>query len=918
MSFNRIQLQKDTKELTKAKAPAKSKDVIYDPKDQWNEFEQVSNFPEINYATEYSQMQNGGENIPIIEDAGSFNEEGFWIPDWETMKQQAKELNAKTVKTKNGAMIYFDDNWNVQSVDDNPQMKSGGSKSKHVVVKQSKIPGANKGLFSNQKFKRGEPIGLAHEDGQPVGDIGNMHNHSDNPNMYSVKVGNKRYVYAKRNIEPGEELTTDYRLQPELEQPEDFMKRGGSTKGLVRMPKPSKKGLASKAYSRSLEATNRLFTENRLFEKPKDRKRKVFDPNAKYYASGGEYGMPLGAGVSQNFIGNRDNFKVGGIPELPLRDNRVNYNAFVNGFEPMTKRQDGGITDAMNAMMKARLAYANEFGNPAAQRMINLPDNPYQFDDGNTGTHYMASMDNYAVPQIQDINGQLMLGDYGPESNEAIQFDRPEDAEYFAEHYKDVSPGFIEAELTDDEIEEYRKGGYIVEDISIPSLNTYQDGGVYTFSERPDSKYKKDSKGNWLVSNAGTKNKYVPVKDPSGSRTKTLNKWAESQDLSNEAESSMSAYNKQRSNQLKDFESGIDFSAQPSETLNKVSGDYLGNFGMKSKNLFTDAQNKKAVLKNERKKDELVAHHQNTARQVLNAKNLSTDQKKKLLSNPQAMNQLAAEYYDYKVAPSERNGSVMNTMGMSQSYHQEKSPFRVLPYEEKTVDISKLTDPINSSFEKLGLKTPSSILPTNNKKLTLGPSKLSSWKGIGEAPKNAPSDAVNMLDEYYVSGLLGGLALPEMYGVTGSLSKYAPIKSIPGLNLGNVVTAKGVYDAGTEYIPNSVAAYNRAQDEGWTLKNQADLVYNALKAGLSFVPLSNTLKEAKAVKNIKNAFSTGEYGVKLAKNPYDPLTHYKAIRAFGTLAGARQTGGETNYFDTELTDAEIQDLIDEGYIVEQL
>jgi len=289
-------------------------------------------------------------------------------------------------------------------------------------------------------------------------------------------------VYAQPNVGqpqmmyPGAEYTF-----PGADYVDEYpqMKKGGRPRGLIPMPKPSKKGLASKAYSRSLDATNRLFTESYLFKKPKDKRRKVFDPNAKYYADGGEYGMPLGAGVSQNFIGNRDQFKVGGIPELPLRDNQVNYNAFVNGFDPMTKKQDGGDKDAMTGMMKARLAYANEFGNPAAQRMINLPDNPYQFDDGNTGTHYMASIDNYAVPQIQDENGQLMLGDYGPESNEAMRFDTDNDANYFAEHYKDVSPGFIEAELTDDEIEEYRKGGYIVEDISIPSLNQYDKGGRF-------------------------------------------------------------------------------------------------------------------------------------------------------------------------------------------------------------------------------------------------------------------------------------------------------------------------------------------------------------------------------------------------------------------------------------------------------
>jgi truncated hemoglobin YjbI len=97
----------------------------------------------------------------------------------------------------------------------------------HVVVKPSKIEGANKGLFSNQGFRKDQLIGLAHKNGQPVGHIGKMHNHSDEPNMYSIKKGNQRYVYAKRDIQPGEELTTNYRLQPELEQPEDFMRKGG-------------------------------------------------------------------------------------------------------------------------------------------------------------------------------------------------------------------------------------------------------------------------------------------------------------------------------------------------------------------------------------------------------------------------------------------------------------------------------------------------------------------------------------------------------------------------------------------------------------------------------------------------------------------------------------------------------------------
>ena len=209
-------------------------------------------------------------------------------------------------------------------------------------------------------------------------------------------------------------------------------KKGGEfKKSLVSNPKKTKKSLASKKYSRSLSATNVLFTENSLFKKPKSRKNKVYNPNAKYYEKGGAL---LTKKVTCKKCGWKWDAEDGGNDITTCHE---------CGGQGLVHAQGGGNTDAMTGMMKARLAYANEFGNPAAERMINLPDNPYQFDNGDTGTHYMASMDNYAVPQIQDENGVLQLGDYGPESNEAIRFDSDEDANYFAENYKDVSPGFI-------------------------------------------------------------------------------------------------------------------------------------------------------------------------------------------------------------------------------------------------------------------------------------------------------------------------------------------------------------------------------------------------------------------------------------------------------------------------------------------
>lgn len=80
------------------------------------------------------------------------------------------------------------------------------------------------------------------------------------------------------------------------------MKKVGRPRGLVRMPSPSKKGLASKKYSRSLEATNILFAENKVFKKPKSKKNKIFNPNAKYYQGGGYVDIELDDAEIQKYV----------------------------------------------------------------------------------------------------------------------------------------------------------------------------------------------------------------------------------------------------------------------------------------------------------------------------------------------------------------------------------------------------------------------------------------------------------------------------------------------------------------------------------------------------------------------------------------------------------------------------------------
>lgn len=45
---------------------------------------------------------------------------------------------------------------------------------------------------------------------------------------------------------------------------------------------------------------------------------------------------------------------------------------------------------------------------------------------------------------------------------------------------------------------------------------------IYTYVDRPEAKYKKDAKGNWLISLPSTKGKFVPLNDPTGKRTQAL------------------------------------------------------------------------------------------------------------------------------------------------------------------------------------------------------------------------------------------------------------------------------------------------------------------------------------------------------------------------------------------------------------
>lgn len=114
-------------------------------------------------------------------------------------------------------------------------------------------------------------------------------------------------------------------------------------------------------------------------------------------------------------------------------------------------------TDEEKAWMMSHIIKNASQGNKAAMRMMNEHTKDYTFTGdeydeqlqrpagvpaGEKGTHFSASMGRSFVPFIQEgENGELFYnGKANPRDAEAIHFNTPEEAEFFANHYKKANP----------------------------------------------------------------------------------------------------------------------------------------------------------------------------------------------------------------------------------------------------------------------------------------------------------------------------------------------------------------------------------------------------------------------------------------------------------------------------------------------
>ena len=66
------------------------------------------------------------------------------------------------------------------------------------------------------------PAQIRHDNGRyHVTGLGKYHNHSSNPTCYNKTLGNVRHLFPHYDLDLGDEITVDYTLQPDLEQPKD-------------------------------------------------------------------------------------------------------------------------------------------------------------------------------------------------------------------------------------------------------------------------------------------------------------------------------------------------------------------------------------------------------------------------------------------------------------------------------------------------------------------------------------------------------------------------------------------------------------------------------------------------------------------------------------------------------------------------
>lgn len=250
---------------------------------------------------------------------------------------------------------------------------------------------------------------------------------------------------------------------------------------------PKKKN--SKKYSRSLLATNQLFAQNPLLKKQKSKKRKIFDPNAKYYQDGG---------APYNISG-----------PISEQDEIQEYTPVLKpkayGHEPEDYSQFQNFAQSLPSNLQDP---GYQYGNPDQYDLYGMwrtVGKPASFTDVQDTDYFPLQPDGtYNGFSVADDGTLLKPMSHHTTWKEVMN------------SQLNTNPYFKENRLIKNE-----QG-------RLQYVPNKQKGGTKTqYYTYAGSKNKYKKVGNqWYISNEGTAFDFVPIKDPTGSRTKELNKHA--------------------------------------------------------------------------------------------------------------------------------------------------------------------------------------------------------------------------------------------------------------------------------------------------------------------------------------------------------------------------------------------------------
>ncbi len=231
-----------------------------------------------------------------------------------------------------------------------------------------------------------------------------------NPTPYPITAVSDNGI--TKTLQPYDETNVDF---PGALYVDEFTaKKGGSLPNI-----PKKKN--SKGYSRSLEATNKLFAQNPLTKKPKSRKRKIFDPNSKYY-------------------------QIGGV-NSPVQ--LTSYYSFDQSESP-----EAWATEIKNL--------ERQIGNP-----VQWTNEDYELMQNKLNDYQTWRKQH---PEVRDL------------SNKPNEYVVP-----LPYHLRKKQIGgeaaYVDLNLTDEEIEVYRAGGYIVEELPKAQLGKYLEKAANLYKD---------------------------------------------------------------------------------------------------------------------------------------------------------------------------------------------------------------------------------------------------------------------------------------------------------------------------------------------------------------------------------------------------------------------------------------------------